>query len=219
MNKHVDIIENENVSYLDKILLDESGLYQSVPAQVLRYVPHRHLQIWATNNGVYQFVTDEMIAWLRDEIGESKAIEIGAGTGAISRTLGITGTDMYLHLDPLIKAYYELMGQQITIPPPDILKYEGLQAVRMLKPQTVVGAFITQWGTEEEARQGIGCSMFGVQEIEMLKIVKKYICFGNAHTHKGKRIFAIPHREYRFEWLVTKAFDQSLNRVWVWENE
>jgi hypothetical protein len=219
MSKHAWEIKDIDVTYLDKLLRNEQGYYQSVPVQQLKEVPIQHLQLWATNNGVYQIVTNELLDWLAEEIGEQKAIEIGAGTGAICRSLGITGTDLYLHEEPWIKAYYEMIGHATTKPPPFVLKYEASEAARVLRPHTVVGAFITQYGTQAEADQGIPCSMFGVREMEMLKMIKKYICIGNAHTHKSKRIFCLPHKEYHFDWLLTKAFDQSLNRIWVWENE
>src|SRR6266850_1944791 len=82
-----------DVSYLDNILLDQRGLLKSLPHALLRKFPIEHLQAWANANGIFYFVTSEMIEWLKEKIANKKAIEICAGDGCISRSLGIIGID------------------------------------------------------------------------------------------------------------------------------
>lgn len=219
MYKGIQILLDENVDYLNDILLDENGRYKSIPFGIMNKIPLTHLHLWAHHNAIYQFVTDEMTEWLKAEIGGEYAIEIGAGNGVISRSLGIIGTDSYIQVDDkAVRAYYDMLKVAVTRPPAQIQKYEAYEAVRALKPHTVVGAFITQFGTGADYRQGINCSPYGVKEWMMLPFIKKYILFGNKITHNGKHIFELPHRELQFAWLVSRANDQSLNRVWIWEN-
>jgi hypothetical protein len=217
--KGIKVLTDQDVSYLDKLLLDINYHVRAVAAADLREIPHDHLMIWATKNGVYQFATTEMIEWLKNEIGDNKAIEIGAGCGVIARSLGIIGTDSYIQHNKKYKEYYDLIGHEITRPPKDIKKYESLEAVRVFRPHTVVGAFITQYGTADDDARGIPCAPFGTKEKEMLKKIKKYIHFGNKVTHACKHIYQLPHQELHFDWLFNRALDQSQNRVWIWENK
>lgn len=212
----VKVVSDANTDYLNKILLDDKGRYQPVPAAILHDINIEHLQLWAIKMGVYQFVTTEMIDWLKNEIGDNRAIEIAAGNGAISRALGIIGTDSYRQQDLDVKLFYDLLGHATTDPPKDILKYEALAAVKKFRPHTVVGAFITQYGTKAERQKDFVCNPTGVKEWEILYYIRKYICFGNLNTHPGKKIYQLPHKVYKFDWLLSRAIDQSQNRVWVW---
>lgn len=212
------LLKNEDVSYLHPILVGENGIIRSVPSTVLKNIPGNHLHLFAHNYGIYQYVTDELIEWLKNEIKTDLTIEIGAGKGIISRCIGIVGTDSYLQQDnAIVRQYYEALKIPVTSPPKEIMKYEANTAVDVYLPHTVIGAFITQLGTEKQAAQGIQCSPYGVDESKMLSKIKRYIHIGNKFTHKGKHIFKLPHREFSFPWLVSRAFDQSLNRIWVWE--
>lgn len=210
------IVEKKDVSYLDNLLKAE-GLVRPLAAINLQLIPFSHLLQWAQFNGVYQFPTLELIDFLRDEIKDQKAIEICAGNGVLSRELGVIGTDSYMQHRKKIRQYYAALNQEITQPSKHVKKYEALEAVRVFRPDVVFGAFVTQFGTAADAMRGIG-SGYGVKEWELLEKVKKYILIGNKQTHAGKRIFSTPHKELYFPWLVSRSFDQSLNRIWIWEN-
>jgi hypothetical protein len=209
---HMETLPNEDVSYMNSVLLDNNGFLQPVPAAYLAALPVMHLKIWAVKNAVYQFVTLEMIDWLKNEIGDYTAIEICAGSGCIGRALGIVSIDRKLQENPLMQLYYTMMGQAPIKYPADVVTMEADYGVMFYKPDCVIGAFVTQYGLE----QNQNCNPFGPHEIKIVPQVKKYICFGNKHTHAGKHIFDLPHEELSFPWLFSRAKDQSLNRVWVW---
>lgn len=213
------IVNPGDVSYLDDLLLDDRKLLKAIPAKDLAPIPHDHLLTWATDHGVYQFVTTELIDFLQNEISGCSSLEICAGHGTIARTLNIVGTDSYHHCRPETKLYYQLVGQQITEPPPEIMKFDANAAVDFFKPEVVIGAFVSQHITDEEYFSGkVNGAVTGTKEINFVSKVKKYINIGNANTHRGKKIYALPHKELYFDWLYSKAFDQKLNRVWVWDN-
>lgn len=224
MNKHEGTLIREDVDYLDDLLLDERSLYKAVPASLLLRLPHNHLQVWAHDHAIYQFVTIEMIGWLREQIGEAKALEICAGNGVIARTLGITGIDSRVqetaYFQRCLKEKYgpEAEYQQLTRPPKEIKKYEAMEAVRVFRPEIVIGAFVTPKGTREQSAKGIMGNAYGPNMQELLQRVKKCIHFGNRNTHLPNPIYDMPHHELEFPWLVNRSFDQSLNRVWVWES-
>lgn len=203
-------------SKMNEILLDEHGYLKVVDANILKGISHIERQAWARENGVYHFITTEMIAWLREIIGERSAIEICAGKGAIGRSLSIISTDSYVTEQPEILYRYESEGEVSTNPPGDVLKFDSLKAVRFFKPKVVVGAFVSQLYKQGENYNLIHSSPFGTDEEEILKLVDTYIVFGNKETHKGKRIFKKKHKEYSFPWLINRAVDQDKNRVWVW---
>lgn len=215
------IVQKQDVSYLDKQLLDSDGLLKAVPAALLHQIRPDHLQIWANKNAVYQFATTELVDFLKSEIKgkQEKTIEICAGCGVLSRELGITGTDSYMQQEKRFRKFYETLGQQITKPPEHIKKYEAYAAVRRFRPEIVIGAFVTQHATLDENLRGFTGSPFGVREHMILQKVKKYILIGNEQTHAGKLIFQLPHRKLTFPWLISRCNDQSLNRIWIWENK
>jgi hypothetical protein len=208
----ISILLYEDVSYLDKILFDEGGRFKVVDAAILSQIPVNHLQIWAKKNAVYQFVTTEMIEWLNDETTGLRTIEICAGLSLIGRSLGIVSTDRKLMDDPEIRAHYQAIKEPTINYPPEVVTMEADKAVIHYNAECVIGAFVTQYGTIPERN----CNPYGPHERQILKHVKKYICFGNKNTHAGKHIFKLPHRELSFPWLFTRCADQSLNRVWVW---
>jgi hypothetical protein len=212
------------IDYLDDFLLDDRGLLKVVSAHILHAFPILHLLQWANQRGVFHFITSEMIQWLKAEIGDRKAIEICAGHGTISRALGIIGIDSRVHES---KKFRELLKDKygpaadswaVTHAPRDIKKYEASEAVRIFRPQVVVGAFVSQKGKDYDSRRGNISFEYGVNEREIVKKVETYIHFGNKSTHAGKFIYDLPHEELSFPWLVNRAFDQSLNRVWIWRN-
>lgn len=213
MAGNMKIMPSQDVTHLDAILLDENGHLKPVPSAVLAAIEPDQLLIWGTRNAVYQFITTEMIDWLEAQIGGRSAIEICAGNGGIGRALGIPRTDSFIQQHPKMRLVYRFYGQEPTLPPADVQKFEALEAARHFKPQVVVGAFVTQIYKEG---QMIPSSIYGVDEEQLLQEVDTYILFGNKHTHQGKRIFQLPHERYKVPWLFTKALDQSLNRIWVW---
>lgn len=211
------IIKNENVDYLDEILLKQ-GQLQVVPMLVLAAVPQLHLSIWGNKNGVYCFPTTELIDWLKDQIDGRSAIEICSGTGVIGRALGIPRTDSYFQTRPEIVAYYAIYGQKPIYPPDDVLKFEANEAVDHFKPAVVLGSYITQKHVDgdELATPKIGSSHYGIDELSLLPKVETYIAVGNKSTHGDKRILKFPHTTYNFPWIYTRSVKPEFNEITIW---
>lgn len=214
------ILPNHNVTYLDKILLNEDGLFNIYPADYLRSINLEHLMVWANKKGFYCLPTTELIDWLRNRIAGRRTIEICAGNGAISRALGIIGTDSYIQTSAAMVTYYTAFGQKPIEPPIDIYKLEANDAVDHFKPKVVVASFATQkYLPGDEGPPVIGSSIYGVDELSLLPKIQTYISIGNDSVHQDKRIRQFPFEIYRFDWLFTRCLNQSLNHICVWEKK
>jgi hypothetical protein len=209
----MEVLPNRDTAYLDAALLDDLGHVRVVPAAQLHDLDPLDLRIWAHRHGVYQFPTAELVSWLAPLLEGVKAIEIGAGHGAIARALGIPATDSHQQADPAIAAMYRAMGQPVIQYPKDVRKMDAAEAVRRLSPHTVVGAWITQKYKPGD-KDG---NMWGVDEESLLRKVRRYILVGNAKVHGDKRILKLPHEELTFPWVVSRASSPELNRIYVWE--
>ena len=228
------ILPRRDVSHLDAMLLDEAGRLRVCSAEQLQAVPAEDLAIWAYLHGVYGFPTAELIEWLAAQrhIGCAlscgdrwrmcsagvKTIEIGAGNGAIGRGLGIPCTDSKNMERDDVRLMYAAMGQPTTEYPDDVHRYEAREAIYTFRPHTVVASWVTQ-----KFKRGIDvvgeayASVYGVDEEWLVGKVARYILIGNEAVHAKKRIMAIPHETHSFPWLVSRAAEQSLNRIWVWQ--
>lgn len=210
------VIDNENVDYLDPILVKD-GLFSVVDYSVLKDIPQKHLTIWGNKNGIYCFPTTELIDWLKEKIGNQSAIEICSGTGVIGRALGITRTDSYIQTSPEMIALYTTYGQKPIFPPDDVLKFEANEAVDRFKPKVVIGSYVTQRAIPGDSDEGIGSSIYGTDELSLLKKVETYITIGNDISHGDKRIRKFSHTIYRFPWILTRSLEPNKNFISVWE--
>lgn len=201
------------------VLLLENGQMRCFEAGMLRAFPHAALRVWAQKRGRYQFPSAELVAWLRDRIAGRKCVEIGAGYGDIGRNVGgVTLTDSYFQTDGAMRFYYENIARQHAIsPPPDVMRRDGVAAVMRYQPDVCLACWVTQAFQPGDEESKTGSCVGGVDEMELLRHVGEYVFVGNAEVHKDKRIFALPHEEYAFPWIVSRAQDQSLNRIWVWK--
>lgn len=208
------LLPNENVDYLDDLLLD-NGLLQVVPASVLAAIPQVHLSIWGNKKGVYCIPTVELIDWLRQKVAGRSAIEICSGNGAIGRALGIPRTDSYNQTTPQMLAYYALYNQTPIFPPEDVQRFEANEAVDHFKPEVVIGSYVTQkYIPSDEGR--VGSSLYGVDELVLVPKVKAYITIGNDSSHGDKRICQRIHKVFRFPWLYTRTMEPENNGIYVW---
>lgn len=214
-----------NLKGLENLLLDERGLYKAVPSDILAGIDHETLYKFGCKHAIFQFVTTEMLEWIKEKIRGVSALEINAGNGVISRSLGITGIDSRIQeKEQFQKIAYAKLGalmedMSFTPPPREIKKYEALEAVRVFRPHTVIGAYVTQKGTVIDNLSGIASNHWGVDERLMLTKIKRYIKFGSLSAHGTTRILDMPHEELHFDWLFTRHPDRSQNRVWIWVNE
>lgn len=209
-------VKPSEVTYLDAQLLQGDRL-RLLPAAVYRQIPHAHLRLWASLHGRYGLPTQELIDWLKAQIGNRRALEIGAGCGDLGYHLGITMTDSYQQVDdPATAAHYAALRQVPTTPPPDVIKEDAENAVRKRKPQVVIGSWITEkWLPANVPWENTG-NYKGPREEYILDRCATYILVGNQNIHGKKRILKLPHAEFSFPWLVSRAADQTANRIYVW---
>ncbi len=212
--KYIDI-SNIDISALEANLLNENRELQVVPASFFKDFSQEQLMYFCHKYAFYQLPTTELISFLKSEIGDHSAIEIGSGNGVFGRSLGIPATDSYIQATPLIKAYYETLGHPVINYGSNVEKLEGVEAVEKYQPQVVIGSWVTQWGASPAT---LNSSFVGIKEnlIMGFPSVKKYIVIGNEDVHKGKMI-ALTHkvRELRFPWLISKAINPSKNLIYI----
>lgn len=68
----------------------------------------------------------------------------------------------------------------------------------------------------EHWREG---NKWGVDELALIKKIKKYIMVGNLYTHCHKPILELPHEEFSFPWLWSRSSLHDQNRIFVWHHE
>lgn len=199
-----------DLSDLTKEVMTADGKLIAKSSRFWRMRDENEMRYFMLQNGIYVMPTTELIDWLKENI-IGNAIEIGAGNGAIARALGVPITDSMMQQRPEIKLMYQLSGQPVIEYPNDVEKLDAVRAIIKYKPDTVIGAFITH---KYDKMVGDG-NMWGIQEEIILEKVKRYINIGNKITHHNKPILKSPHEEYKFDWLVTRAVNQSENVIFV----
>jgi hypothetical protein len=214
----VKVFNKSDITYLNEMLLDENGRLNIVPYDYLKDVPQDHIMQFCVEQGFYSIPTIELMTFLKNEIGDQsdKAIEIGAGNGVISRTLGIRGTDNYMQANPKIKAYYETL-QQATVPyGNEVENIDANSAVQKYKPSIVIGAWCThKYNPTEHWREG---NEFGIDEKKILRKVDKYIHIGNEKIHGKKPILKQkPSRIIKEDWILSRSQHSKQNVIWIWE--
>lgn len=161
----------------------------------------------------YVVPTEELIDYLDKLIGDEKAIEICAGNGYIGSNLDIIMTDSYQQQeDKMTCLFYDLMKQPRIKYPANVMRLEASQAVRRMNPHTVIGCYAThKW--REDTQSG---NAKGVDFADVFSKVQRLVLVGNLQTHKDNPLMELPHEEIALPSLITRAADQSLNRIFIW---
>lgn len=211
------LLPNADTSYLDKLFLDENGQLIIHPYEKLKSIPHQELSLFCLKNGFYSIPTQELIDFLKEEIGDQidKTIEIASGNGVYARALGIKGTDSYMQEESNIKELY-LDNGQITVPyGHDVEKIDGLAAVKKYKPSIVLASWCThKYIPSEHWRGG---NVYGVNEKLLFEKVNKYIHIGNENVHNKKPLLKKTPRKIHAEWLLSRAENPKHNVIYIWE--
>lgn len=221
---------------MDRALLDPTGRVRLLKADAIRSLgPHDVLRAWCGLRGRYLIPTVELRRWLEDRLCDwfpghtwaterddqeriiDKVLEIGAGMGDLGGNLHIRMTDSGVQQSPEMQVLYRLIGQQVTKPPPDVLKLEAIAAAKEYKPHTILAAWVTQKYQHGDTEARVGSCVAGVDEQHLLNLCKRYVFIGNERVHGDKRILREPHQTHAFPWIVSRGADQSLNRIWIWE--
>ena len=205
---------------LDEFALD-NGVLQVVHADFYRQFDQEQLSVFGHRHGLYVLPTHELIDKLDELIREASpsrsAIEIGAGHGTLGRALGIPCTDSFMQSDPAVASLYKAMGQPVITYGEHVQRLSALEAVKHCRPEVVVAAWVTHLYTEEEHHRG--GNMFGVDEVALLKQIKRYIFVGHNGPHHQKPLFDHqPPTAIYLDGLFSRAADPLGNEIWVWDN-
>ncbi len=194
---------------IENVLLKDGKLIP-VPYKELTKFSQEKISVFCHKYAFYQIPTTELIDFLRNEIGELKAIEIGAGNGSIGRSLGIPITDNKLQERPDVKISYKAMGQPTITYPSDIIKLGGNVAVERMKPDVVIASWVTG--------KDIG-NYYGIHETKIIKSIKKYIHIGNEKTHAKKLILdRFNYKAIKEDWLVSRSMEKEQNIIYLINN-
>lgn len=211
------VLPNSDIGYLEALLYDENRQLRVLPYADLADVPQEHLSQFCAQQGVYCIPTLELVDFLRAEIAGEKAIEIGAGNGALGTALGIPITDSRMQEEPQMRRIYADLQQATVRYGPNVQRYDAADAIRRFKPHTVIAAWVThQFDSHEAWRKG---SIFGVDEGALLRRVRRYIFIGNEEVHGPKPVLERPHRTVHAEWLLSRAMNGTPNAIWIWERD
>jgi hypothetical protein len=186
------------------------------PAKEWLKYPHEQWRLFLHEQSVYVAPTEELIDYLDNLIGDDYTIEICAGCGNIGRQLDITMTDSYLQAeDPMVIAYYQAMNQPLIKYPRDVKKMEAVKAVQIFHPHTVLGCYAMH-------KHGVGGAIDGnykgVDFMKIYEMVHRIILVGNTVTHANNPLLKLPHEEIQLDGLLTRAADQSTNRIFIWQH-
>lgn len=207
------ILKREDVSELNSLAFIEPGVMAVLPTDFYRSYSDNYLHNFMLENAIYVLPTSELCSQLRKFI-TGTAIEVCAGLGSVGRILGIQVSDSHFQADPAVMGWYEAHGQIPIKYPADVEKLDAIDAIDKYQPDTVLGCYVTARYTEKLG-QGLAT---GPREEEMLKRVRRYIHVGNVNTHSWKPLMNTAHKTYKSRHIITRAIDQSLNRVWIWDN-
>ena len=203
-----------------KSLCYDGDVFKVVPAEVYHGFTQDELFLFCVQNGLYSLPTTELLDTLNSLIMEvsptRNAIEIGSGNGAIGRGLGITATDNFMQDNEHIRAHYEMLKQATVQYGSDVVRMDANEAVRKLRPDCVVGAWVTHVFNPMDPQRG--GNQFGIDEEAILSSVKRYIVVGNGAVHSQKPIFEKMTRMIRGDFIFSKSIagvDQ--NAIYIWD--
>lgn len=164
--------------------------------------------------GIYTLPTLEIVNFLGLLVNNpEECLEIGSGTGAIGRALGIRTTDSRLQERPDIIEKYGEMGQPVIVYPSHVEKIDANEAVRKYKPKTVFGSYIThRWNGTSGNPDGP----------DLMQIIKtpdtKLVLIGNDRVHHMNPIMKVTHSTFETPpYLITRS-DQMFNWIKIWNH-
>jgi hypothetical protein len=196
--------------------LEPNGAITLLRSDAYANIDPLQLRIWCHANARYGLPTVELIEWLRELIGGRTAIEIGSGCGDLCHHLGIAGYDNMQQTWPDVRLHYAMLRQPTIRYGSWVKEADALDAVKEHRPQVVIGSWVTHWIDPDLPMPLGGGNMYGVREDEILPLVETYIVIGNLDAHGHKPILQLPHEEFRFPWLRSRAGNPTHNRIFVW---
>lgn len=213
---HTDasLIVDEDISALEALLLGPDGLMRPVPYADLQKFSQNQISLFCWGRGIYQIVTTELVDFVRNEIEDFHAIEIGAGNGCLGRALGIPLTDNRMQELPEVKAWYKRLGQPVMEYPADIVKMDAIRAIKATGADCAVGAWVTQ-----KYKPGMKDGNFmGVDGAILAARLKRYVFIGNEERHMSQEVLRYCQPKiYKADWLISRSLHRQKNMIWIFD--
>jgi len=194
--------------------LDENGRLRVLPTAFWQTTTPQERALFGHRHGLYSFPTVELVEYLRENIGDRPAIEIGAGHGVLAEALGIPATDNRMQEMPRYRGIYEA-ARQPTVPyGPNIVNCSAQEAVRRYQPAVVIGCWVTH--RYDPRRHAAGGNEIGVDEADILRNCAEYVVIGNERVHQHKEIWNRRHAIGYPEFLYSRAQNGTPDFLAVW---
>lgn len=214
ISQPVAIIDPERTRDITPDALESPGRPKILPASYWETTTVAERALFGHRHGIYLFPTTELVEHLTALIAGRKAIEIGAGNGALADALGIPATDNRTQEKPRDGWLLALARHPPVTYGPDVIECHASRAVRRFKPQVVVAAWVSE--KYDPARPHAGGPFDGVDERDVLLHCETYILVGNTDVHRHKSIWARPHTIEYPPFVYSRASSGSPDFVAVW---
>ncbi|MEX1029154.1 MAG: hypothetical protein WDZ91_03800 [Paenibacillaceae bacterium] len=133
-----------DITYLEELLITEDGTLNVLPYHKLKDIPQSAISQFCVQHGYYLIPTVELVFFIKEEIGQSPAIEIGSGSGTLCKALGIVGTDNYMQMWADVKEAYESAHQKPISYGAHVQRIAARDAIRKYRPDVIVAAWVTR---------------------------------------------------------------------------
>lgn len=208
------LIDTTNIRDLSSEVLVGPGRPRILSSSFYHNTTRSERTALCVRNALYTLPTEELVDWLRAEIGGRSAIEIGAGNGALAAALGIPATDSWLQSDPAVAAHYAALNQPTIKYGQNVERLDAATAVTKYNPKVVVGCWVTH--KYLASRPEAGGNEFGIDEEALIDACETYILVGNAKVHAGKTIWNRHHRLIEPYWLYSRTMNETKDFIAVW---
>jgi hypothetical protein len=212
----VSILPYGSVRDISREVLENNGKARLLSSTDWKKYEWESFRAFCHFHARYGITTIELIDFLKERINGRNAIEIGAGTGDLGYHMRLPMTDSRIQENIKIRQIYHFAGQPVIKYPDDVMKFDAISAIRKFRPEVVIGSWVTR---KSETDDDPNSFAFGVDEIKLLSMVDTYILIGNTDVHQQKPIMNIQHDEYYFDWIVSRAKNQTKNRIWIWNRK
>jgi len=212
----LSIINTSNLKNIANELLLPNNKMKLLPAKDYAKYKWEELRAFCHEYARYGVPTLELVNYIKDIIGDRKAIEIGSGAGDLGYHLGIKMTDSKQQELPPVKLHYESMMQPVIKYPHDVEKIEALDAVYKYKPRVVVASWITPYSKHEVS---YGSNPLGIKEDKILSLVETFIIVGNLDVHWDKPIRTYEHKTVHAPWIISRAKNPEKNCIFIWDKK
>lgn len=206
--------KDTDISGIRKEVFRECGEFRILGMDFWKRFTDDQIKMFMLREAIYVLPTEELVDFLDKLIGDTYAIEVGAGRGFIGRELNIRTTDSYQQQDDIRSTIIYRMTRQTPVRYPKYVeKLDAVRAVRKYHPHTVLGCFVThRW--REDTQDG---NDLGIDMKKMYSMIRRFILVGNKKIHRNNPLMSLPHEEIQLDGLITRGFDNDLNRIFIWE--